>query len=446
MEQRNEQLKKQSESLLADAVHPLLKAAGFQRRGSAWLRPVQDELVQILSVDNCKYNSANERRFRFQIGFYLADWADHMYGGKRRPPEEVRSILREHVPDLEGAAVDAFYHILRYSDLRALAQTLAAVIANVVIPHFDRIRDIRALARHIVRNYDGFYSVVAAGPYALPFLLMRQGNMQAARRAVSCRLSEDPARQQRELELAGRLGIDVAGLSRAAPPLGVLLNRWRGRLFARVKRWNQRRRATLEYQRLRLLLDKLLEETAREYLGPLGFVFSDSTVRRDVKEVQQILEFNTQGGGWNRAVPFRVNPAFFDADFFRLYWPDRKVPARPHSTDCFLDLHALRPPDCLSPETDLAALRADLSRFLESEVVPLFKTVDSRPALARYATGRKIEHKGGTDHLGLPLYLALAGESDLARKAFEATAKSANSTQRAVLRQHARAVNLKVRI
>lgn len=445
------ELKKLYDSLLAASVHAVLKAAGFSRRGYTWSRPAPDDMYQVFYIDNWKYNSPAQISFRLHLGYFLDDWARKYYYDRPRKPEEVSSILRLFVNDLEGGR-NNWFHLMRYSDVEKLTGTLRTVITELVLPEFEAVSDVRALTEKLKQNYN-IYNGVFHSPVHLsvPYLLSRQGDPRSARKFLRYGLAADPDRKDALFKSAARLGLDTTDLTPAWPPPLLVMKAWLGRARTKLRKLRYKFHARPKRRLLHDEFHALVIDTMDKRLTPLGFGRGkkDFTYSKQVENIQQIVTITVLGGfpaSGDREFSFRIEPAIFDAEFFQHYWPESKSPEEIWSHHCFLALHNSRPDDFLTAETNHAAFLKDLNDYLDREVIALFMKLTSRAAVAAYVSKKKTVHHGNTEHLGLPLYLAIAGNMAAARKAFVETARTCNAEQRAMLRRHASLFDLNVKI
>jgi hypothetical protein len=159
---------KELKAVIEDTLAPCLKSHGFSRRGNDFLRPVEDQLVQVVSVQKSQYSSAAHVSWTLNIAVFAPELAEiRGFLPAEKTPAASGCFLSVRVADLlprEGVEREFWYELgsdgfaellevepdrlrARYSPLKpdTLRRVLRADLEEAVLPHLDAVRNRQAL-------------------------------------------------------------------------------------------------------------------------------------------------------------------------------------------------------------------------------------------------------------------------------------------------------------
>lgn len=102
------------EQIVKAGVTPTLKPLGFRKSGRTFRRTVESA-VQVINVQSCKWNTADEASFRINLGVFFPEIFYALYGkeggkvsaaGPHEPDCTIRTTLGELLPRPEGLLVE----------------------------------------------------------------------------------------------------------------------------------------------------------------------------------------------------------------------------------------------------------------------------------------------------------------------------------------------------
>lgn len=145
-------------ALVEDTMAPCLEKHGFSRRGSDFLRPVEDQLVQVISVQSSQYDSATYARWTLNIAVHAPELREiRGFPPADETPDASGCWMSIRVADLlprEGMIQELWYQLGSDGIREALElppdtvrQIVKSDLERAVIPHLETIRNREALYR-----------------------------------------------------------------------------------------------------------------------------------------------------------------------------------------------------------------------------------------------------------------------------------------------------------
>ena len=149
------------DEVIKQGIGPLLKEAGFVKKGRLWNRAIGD-FVYVADVQESRYNDSGQARFTLNFGVCSLKAFSLCWG---RPiskfVKETDCLLRKRIGELlvlsdSENAIDYWWKLEKPEDVQSVASEVAIVIRGRLLPYLQMITSIEALrdviAQHIAKN------------------------------------------------------------------------------------------------------------------------------------------------------------------------------------------------------------------------------------------------------------------------------------------------------
>jgi hypothetical protein len=126
--------------IVKSSVAPLLRGAGFTRRGLTFARP-GGAYIQILSIQRSSFNHRERCTFTFNTGVFVSSVAATYYQSHApKHPTESACLLRRRGGYIAGTH-DLWFELTPSSDLSLLNAQVRAHVSDVLLPYLDSLRN-----------------------------------------------------------------------------------------------------------------------------------------------------------------------------------------------------------------------------------------------------------------------------------------------------------------
>ena len=135
-------------------IAPMLKDAGFKRRGSTWHRQGEGVVV-VVNVQKDRHNTAKSVRFTINLGVFTPRLDDMRKAIASDPPSHTDCALRKRIGFLMPERADKWWEITAWSREKSLCSEIADVVERHVLPWCAGLGSEAALRDHWLTHRAG---------------------------------------------------------------------------------------------------------------------------------------------------------------------------------------------------------------------------------------------------------------------------------------------------
>lgn len=170
-------IQEEFKSIISEVIHPLLKQAGFKKKGLNFIRR-NDEIQQAVTVQKSMYNSHESISFYFNIGILINNLIENK-------PRELTYVTVDNDFQLRihdfTPSEPVELTITKNTDVNEIKDYLSRTISNYVIPYFDSLfTESSAIDFLINHDYLGWEDPIIK-------YLIRTANMEAIKTFITKR-------------------------------------------------------------------------------------------------------------------------------------------------------------------------------------------------------------------------------------------------------------------
>ncbi|WP_342546665.1 DUF4304 domain-containing protein [Paenibacillus sp. FSL P2-0089] len=192
--------------VIKETIAPLLKGAGFMRRGNNFAR-VSPNFSVTANIQASKWNTQGEVEFCFNTGIYMEELFGTVYlYPKPAFPTVVSSVLQIRGTELTNN--DNWYKLTPDSNVEELKRRITNDISEFILPHLQQFEEVEDVIRVMEqREKAGIYE----NPHHLTVLYRLTGDMEQAQARMTKVYNELKLESQKEFTagLALWLGLEV---------------------------------------------------------------------------------------------------------------------------------------------------------------------------------------------------------------------------------------------
>lgn len=161
--------------VIKETIAPLLKGAGFMRRGNNFAR-VSPNFSVTANIQASKWNTQGEVEFCFNTGIYMEELFGTVYlYPKPAFPTVVSSVLQIRGTELTNN--DNWYKLTPDSNVEELKRRITNDISEFILPHLQQFEEVEDVIRVMEqREKAGIYE----NPHHLTVLYRLTGDMEQA--------------------------------------------------------------------------------------------------------------------------------------------------------------------------------------------------------------------------------------------------------------------------
>ncbi|HEY2121935.1 MAG TPA: DUF4304 domain-containing protein [Candidatus Acidoferrum sp.] len=149
------EIAKQIKAIADLGLAPLLKQAGFRKRGTHYAR-VKGEALQLINVQSSQWNMSSQGRFTLNIGVHFSSVAKMLMGADRMPavPKHYYCLRRKRVGQLLPDKADRWWTVAPQTNASDVAAELSSAMNDYVLPWLTKVETISGVAMELERGPD----------------------------------------------------------------------------------------------------------------------------------------------------------------------------------------------------------------------------------------------------------------------------------------------------